>query len=154
ADPKDPALRSEDDAFLLGGDLMVVGRVTPLRDRAVSLPRQGWMLVSIVDGDIEDADLPEIRIRPGSMVPLGPVVETTTGKQTGEYTFLIAFDDTGKATGSLYEDAGEGLEYQNGQYLLTKFEATKTDKGIKLNVLSSEGKMAKPPWKFTFKEVK
>lgn len=154
ADPKDPALRSEDDAFLLGGDLMVVGRVTPLRDRAVALPQEGWLPVSIVEGDTDDADLPEIRIRRGSLVPIGPVVESTAGKPTGEYTLLVAFDDAGKASGTLYEDAGEGLEYQSGQYLLTKFEATKTDQGIKLNMISSEGKMTRPAWKFTFREIK
>ncbi|MBC7772910.1 MAG: DUF5110 domain-containing protein [Pyrinomonadaceae bacterium] len=154
ADPKDPALRSEDDAFLLGGDLMVVGRVTPLRDRAVALPTNGWLPVSIVEGDAQDADLPAMYIRRGSLVPIGPIVESTAGTSTGAYTLLVAFDDAGKATGTLYEDAGEGLEYQTGQYVLTKFEATKTDQGIKLNIVSSEGKMARPPWKFTFREVR
>jgi alpha-glucosidase len=40
-DAKDPALRSEDDAFLLGGDLMVVTQPTPDKSRTPILPKVG-----------------------------------------------------------------------------------------------------------------
>src|SRR5690606_14636225 len=53
ADPTDPALRSEDDAFLIGDDLLVEPFVTPDRDRAVVLPRgagdgSAWRRITLV----------------------------------------------------------------------------------------------------------
>jgi len=43
----DPALRSEDDAFLLGSDLLVVPQLTPERDRTPVLPKGIWNPVQL-----------------------------------------------------------------------------------------------------------
>lgn len=42
ADPKDPALRSEDDCFLLGGDVLVVPQLMPDGSRVSIRPRGIW----------------------------------------------------------------------------------------------------------------
>jgi alpha-glucosidase len=154
ADPKDPALRSEDDAFLLGGDMMVVGRVTPLRDRVPSLPKTSWLSVSVVDGDDADADLPGLYIRRGSVVALGPIIDSTAARSSDPLTLLVALDDAGKAMGTLYEDAGDGLGYQKGDYLLTRFEATKEGGQVKVRTLGTEGSMAAPARQLNVREVK
>ena len=39
ADPADPALRSEDDSFLIGSDLLVVTKATPVGDRVSVMPK-------------------------------------------------------------------------------------------------------------------
>ncbi len=167
ADPKDAALRSEDDAFLLGNDLMVVGRVTPMRDRMVSLPvgRDGkpggdWVPVSLVAGDAADPDLPELRIRRGSILPLVEPVQSTTALNDSEITLLVAFDSDGRATGTVYHDAGEGLDYQNEQFALLSYTATRSEdptSGEPVIRVTSEriaGKMPAPKWKITINEVK
>ena len=41
--------------------------------------------------------------------------------QRDEITLIVHLDANGEATGTLYEDAGEGMEYMMGEYLLINF---------------------------------
>lgn len=132
ADPADPALRAEDGAFLLGGDLLVVPDVTPLRNRRAALPAGGtWPevpeLLRRADGS-RDPDLPRLLQRPGSVVPIGPVVQHTGEIPSGapELTVLVALDSTGHAVGWLYEDDGDGFGHERGEYRLTRFDASRS----------------------------
>ncbi|MBX3357606.1 MAG: DUF5110 domain-containing protein [Phycisphaeraceae bacterium] len=143
ADPTDPALRSEDDAFLLGSDLLVVAATTPLRDRVPALPKGEWRSLSLVDGDSADPDLPALRVRSGAIIPVGPIIEYTSQKPLDPLTLIVSLDADGKASGTLYEDAGDGYGFQTGDYLLTTFEAT--TEGGQLEIKERhEGRMAKP----------
>lgn len=145
ADPKDPALRSEDDAFLLGGDLMVIGKVTPLRDRALSLPRDRWLSVSLVDGDSANPDLPELRVRPGAIVPIGPIIESTALRSRAPMTLIVAIGaGTTAAAGAVYEDTGDGLGYQTGDYLLSRYDARFEKRNVIVRLVGTEGKMSRP----------
>jgi alpha-glucosidase len=123
ADPADTSLRAADHAFLLGDDLLVVANVAA--DRAVAalppLPRGRWREVSVVDGDLADPDLPRLFLREGAALPLGPIVQWSDEKPLDAIELLVNPDTEGRATGVLYEDAGDGVGYQNREYRLTRF---------------------------------
>jgi alpha-glucosidase len=125
ADPADPALRDVDDAFLLGDDLLVVANVKPgRRDPAAPLPafpRGNWREISLVDGDLTDADLPRLFLREGAVLPLGPLVQWSDEKALDEVELLVNPDAQGRAVGALYEDAGDGHGHLDGEYRLTQF---------------------------------
>lgn len=123
ADPADPKLRAVDNAFLLGSDLLVVCPVDGTGDAAaaVTMPRGDWREIDIHDdgvnpGSSMDPWLPRLFIRGGSIIPLGPSVLHTDEAEGRRLTLLAAPDGDGNATGSLYQDAGEGFGYLKGEY--------------------------------------
>ncbi|MCL4220769.1 MAG: DUF5110 domain-containing protein [Phycisphaerales bacterium] len=149
ADPKDPALRSEDDSFLLGGDVLVVAQMQPARDRVVVMPRPidgvAWREFDFegFDGrrDSEDPDQARLFARPGSIIPSGPVMEYVDEKPLDPLTLIVCLDAQGKARGRLYEDAGEGWAYLDGEYLETTYEATRIDGEVVVRVAAEQGRM-------------
>ncbi|GAB4383137.1 MAG: glycoside hydrolase family 31 protein [Phycisphaerales bacterium] len=149
ADPTDQALRSEDDSFLLGGDLLVVTQMQPARDRVVAMPRpvQGvaWRRFDFesFDGgrDSKDPDQPKLFARPGSIIPTGPVMEFVDEKPLDPLMLIVCLDADGKATGRLYEDAGDGWEYLDGQYLETTYEAVREGSDVVVRIVREEGHM-------------
>ena len=42
-------------------------------------------------------------------------------------TLLVCLDERGAAEGQLYEDAGDGFGYRDGDYLLTTYRASTRD---------------------------
>lgn len=143
ADPADPALRSEDDSFLIGADLLVVAPVTPLADRVSAMPRGLWRQVEIV-GDAGNPDLPRLFIRGGAIVPLGPVEEYTAQRPLDPLTLLVSLDENGRAEGTLYEDAGDGFAYRGGDFLRTRYSAQIIDDAVRVEVSHAEGRMQRP----------
>lgn len=154
ADPADPALRSEDDSFLLGESLLVSASVTPESDRVAVLPKPidgvAWAQFDFesFDGgrDSKDSDLPDLYIRPGSIIVTCPVTQYFGDRpdQRDEITLIVHLDSNGEANGTLYEDAGEGMEYMMGEYLLTTFKATSDGGKVTVETIAKEGKMAMP----------
>ncbi|MBL8764006.1 MAG: DUF5110 domain-containing protein [Phycisphaerae bacterium] len=140
ADPRDPALRSEDDAFLLGSDVVVVPSLTPGRERVPVTPEGNWRVFTLV-GEGAHKDLPELRLRGGAILPLGPVEEFTGQRPLDPLTLLVALDDSGRAEGTLYEDAGEGFDYREGQYLLSTYRAVRDGTLVTVSLAATEGKM-------------
>ncbi|MFM9994753.1 MAG: TIM-barrel domain-containing protein [Phycisphaerales bacterium] len=131
ADPRDPALRDADDAFLLGDALMVRVRTKPLGACEAPMPRgaAAWRRVEPVghagnwaDFDL-DPELPELYIRAGSIVPLGPVMQFADERPLDPLTLLVCPGPDGRATGTLYEDAGEGRDYTQGLFRLSTWRA-------------------------------
>jgi alpha-glucosidase len=122
ADPADPRLRDVDDAFLIGDDLLVIARTTPDDKTEPPLPAGRWAdVTAAVYGDAPDPDLPRLLLREGAALPLGPVV-MHTGELGGPLTLLVHPDADGRAAGELYEDAGEGFGYVEGDFLRVRFE--------------------------------
>lgn len=140
ADPKDPALRSEDDSFLLGDGLLVQAQVMPDRTRVSPMPKGIWRPYSIP----ADQDLPRIYIRGGAIVPSGPVIQFVQPTPSDTLTLTVALDASGNATGRLYEDAGDGYGYQKGEFQLVTFAAKQDGGNIELKVTSLEGEMESP----------
>lgn len=154
ADPSDPALRSEDDSFLLGPDLLVAAKATPEADRMTVLPAAidgvEWAEFDFesFDGgrDSKDTDLPALYIRPGSILATAPVTQYFGDRPDSrdELTLIVHLDASGSAQGELYEDAGEGFGYLAGEYLRTTFVAHRDGDKVKVRVASTEGRMEIP----------
>jgi alpha-glucosidase len=141
ADPTDPALRSEDDSFLLGDSLLVQAQVVPDRTRISPMPKGIWQTFSAPT----DTDLPTIFIKGGSIVPGGPSVQFAQPGPEKQLTLTIAPDENGQATGTLYEDAGDGYGYRNGEFALTTYSATVRGDECTINVTKREGTLTVPP---------
>jgi len=149
ADPSDPRLREEDHSFLLGADVLV----EPLLERSggheFAMPLGTWPSFSLVGEDpFETPAHPVLRLRPGAIVPLGPGGETVEEAFQEPLTLLVALDDTGRAMGRVYDDAGEGFGYRNGEYRLSTYEAVTCDGEVEVRLASEEGTLSprsKPP---------
>jgi alpha-glucosidase len=142
ADTRDLALRSEDDAFLIGADVLVRAKVTPLGDRVVCMPRGVWNPLPIDPaGAPTDRALPDLFIRGGAIVPLGPAMEYTGEKPLDPLELVVSLDENGHAEGFLYEDAGDGYGYQHNEYLLSRYIADERDGIVTVRLASAEGGM-------------
>lgn len=138
ADPADLRLRSEDQAFMLGADLLIV----PKWAKNPSLPDGIWRSISLVGEDsANDKYQPNLLIRGGSIIPLGKVIQNTTEESFDPLTLLVCLDENGKAKGVLYEDAGDGFGYRKGQYLLTTYAAEKVGDEVIVRIKDEEGTM-------------
>lgn len=140
ADPRDPRLRSEQQAFLLGADLLVV----PAWAQQAALPKGIWRQVSLVDGDAADPDQATLKLRGGAIVPLGRIVQNTTEESLDPLTLLVCLDEHGEAQGQLYEDAGDGYGYRQGDYRLTRYHAQRQGDVVHVNIAGSEGGRRQP----------
>lgn len=141
ADPRDPALRGEDRAFLVGDDLLVV----PKWAERPGLPRGLWRTVSLVGEDsAADKYQPDLRLRGGAILPLGRVIQSTAEESLDPLTLLVSLDGQGHASGRLYEDAGDGFAYREGDYLLTTYEAVQQGGEVRVTIASSEGRRSRP----------
>ena len=150
ADPKDLALRSEDDAFLIGDDVLVVPQLMPDRTRVVNTPKGIWRSFEIIAGPettefVAKGTIPQLYLRGGSILPTGPVMDWATQKPLDELVLYVSLDAKGQAKGMLYEDAGEGFGYQKGEYLVSRYSATSAGGKVTVKLESSEGGMARTP---------
>ncbi|WP_028911659.1 TIM-barrel domain-containing protein [Prevotella sp. MA2016] len=137
SNPKDLSLRSEDRAFLLGADLMV----RPQWATEVAQPDDGsWQPFTLENNT--DSYQAELRQRPGSIIPLANLAQSTAEMRTDSLTLLVCVDANGQAQGQLYEDKGDGFDYKKGDYRLTELKAVKQKKQLKVTLCQKEGSMA------------
>jgi alpha-glucosidase len=138
ADPTDMALRMEDQAFLIGRDLLVVPRWA----EDVRLPGGTWQTVSVLSGeDLDDAYQCDLKVRGGAIVPLGPIVQTTD--QIGSLqtlTLLTVLDENGFAEGTVYEDSGNGYDFEKGQFCLLSFRARREGDTVFVRCTGQDGR--------------
>ena len=135
ADPTDLSLRSEDRAFLLGGDLLV----RPQWAGRTAMPKTPWQPLTLEAAT--DSFQCELRQRPGSVIPLANLAQSTTDLRTDSLTLLVCIDGEGKAVGQLYEDEGDGFSYREGCYRQTSIEATLRKKQLTVRMHQVGGKM-------------
>jgi alpha-glucosidase len=81
-------------------------------------------------------------VRPGSILPMAPLVESTSEAPKGPLTLRIYAGDP--CSGSLYQDDGMSFAYQNGAYLRMKFTCRIDPDGLQLEIGPHEG--AYPAW--------
>lgn len=136
ADIKDPALRSEQQCFLLGEDLLVI----PAFAENPALPSGLWRTVSLIDGDDTDKYQAELKMRGGSIIPAGKAVQSTNQNPFEPLTLLVCLDNQGKASGELYIDAGDGWGFRDGDYALLHFKAERKGGKVKVSLDRKEGK--------------
>ena len=135
ADTKDLSLRSEDHAFLLGGDLMI----RPQWAAQTAMPQQEWQPLQLEE--TADSYQCELRQRPGSVIPLANLAQSTDELNTDSLTLLVCTDTEGKAAGQLYEDEGDGFGYREGHYRQTTIEATLRKKQLSVTLRQVAGDM-------------
>ncbi|MBN1598922.1 MAG: T9SS type A sorting domain-containing protein [Bacteroidales bacterium] len=121
ADTDDADLRDEQEVFLFGSDLLII----PKWAESPSLPKSDtWRSISIVGEDSKnDPVQPDVRLKSGAIIPLGNIIQNTAEFSTDSVTLLISLDESYSAQGILYEDSGDGYEYQSGNYLIRNFTA-------------------------------
>lgn len=154
ADPADPALRSEDDSFLLGPDMLIVTKATPEGDRVSVMPAAvngvEWAAFDFPDfeegRDSKDEHLPELFIRPGAIIPTAPVTQHFGDRPDSrdELTLIVHLDAQGMAQGMMYEDEGEGFGYLMDAYLTSAFYAEETRSEIMIFVKPVSGEISYP----------
>ncbi len=153
--------------FLFGPDMLVAPPPYPdeLDDYAAVLPSPGWYdfwtgrrlslqapaaETSIIPGrtapftvklSSDLAQLP-VFVRPGSILPLAPLVESTSETPQGPLTLRIYAGEN--CAGSLYQDDGNTYAFEHGAYLRTTFTCQITKDGLLLNVSPHQGSY--PAW--------
>ena len=135
ADSKDLNLRSEDRSFLLGGDLMI----RPQWAEHTAMPQQEWQCLELEE--TADSYQCELRQRPGSVIPLANLAQSTATLRTDSLTLLVCVDGEGKAVGQLYEDEGDGFGYREGRYRQTTIEATLRKKQLQVTLRQTDGQL-------------
>ncbi len=134
ADPADLSLRAEEQAFLVGPDLLVI----PAFAQNPALPSGIWQPVSLVPGDSGPYQA-ELLLRGGSILPIGSIVQNTTENSYDPLTLMVCLDESGQASGSLYRDAGDGWDYLSGDYRLQTFTAQKTGDSVVVQLSNQQG---------------
>jgi alpha-glucosidase len=154
--------------FLLGPDLLVAPPPYPdeLDAYAAELPAPGWYdfwtgkklpspqgtssdppnvpgrtALFTVDITPSLAQLP-VFVRPGSILPMAPLVESTNETPKGPLTLRIYAGDS--CSGTLYQDDGTSFAYQDGSYLRMKFSCHIDQDGLRLEIGRHEGTY--PAW--------
>ena len=109
----------------------------------VAEPDKGsWQSISLEEkGDRYQAVLKQ---RPGSVIPVANLAQSTTDMRTDSLTLYVCLDNEGKACGQLYEDDGDGFAYRTGDYLITRLEATRTKKRLTVTLSPQEGQWTAP----------
>ena len=134
-DPKNPEYRNEERVFMLGKDVLVI---PPWVKDDFVVP-QGWKAIDFGDDKEGQATL---YLRPGAAIPMcNKPMQSTADYDATEIVVIANLDGTGKASGLLYVDAGEGFEYKSGKFLLSFIQVTE---GKPLQVQRIQGSFNKP----------
>jgi len=135
ADPKDAKLRDEEEAFLLGDNLLVI----PAYAENPTLPNGIWETLNLVKGEETDKYQAVLKIKGGSIVPAGKVIQNTNEKSFDPLTLFVCLDENGRAEGQLYWDSGDGWDFKNGDYCLMNFTAERNGNKVRIKVSGKEG---------------
>jgi alpha-glucosidase len=123
ADPSRAALRTVDDAFLLGPDLLVMCHVRPgKRTGEVASLLPGWAPVEVASAT--DDDLPRLFLRPGAALALGPARQWTSEPVDAPVLELVCHLQADRASCVLHSDAGDGHEHERGAMCTSLVEAS------------------------------
>ncbi|MCQ2238525.1 MAG: DUF5110 domain-containing protein [Bacteroidaceae bacterium] len=137
ADDKDPALRGEQKVFMLGDDLMIIPRWAKADN--IHIPSGDWDVLQLEDKD--DMYQAFVAQRPGSIVPMGNVAQSTIELDQNTLTLLVNPAEDGTATGVLYQDAGDGFGYRTGEYAKFQLSAKTEGDNITVSIKQVDGKM-------------
>jgi alpha-glucosidase len=131
--PADPQAIEREEEFFFGPDLLAMPITAPgLKSTAVYLPEGQWYDYwsgkmykgqQLINVDVHQRHLP-LFVRHGAIIPNYPV-QQYTGEKVFEQITLRAY--YGAYTSDLYEDAGEGYDYQSGHYSLRTFATALKD---------------------------
>ena len=135
ADPTDSNLRAEEQAFLIGQDLLVV----PAFAEQPALPANFTQKLSLVKGDTKGKYQAELRVRDGSIIPAGRVVQNMTENPFEPLTLIVCPDADGNAHGTMYWDEGDGWSFRDGNYVELDFTARREGRDIVVTINTVNG---------------
>jgi len=128
ADPHDPKLWEQERDFLFGEHLLVSPVIQPrVQRQGVYLPKGQWfyfwtgqpaageMFVNVMPDQIP------FFVREGAVLPVYPIRQWVGERPVDELTLYVYYKN-GLETSQLYEDAGEGYAYQNGEFCLKQWQ--------------------------------
>ena len=165
-DPSDPQLRTIDDAFLLGDQLLVAPVVQRASvSREVRLPAGGWYAfdpldewqASVAPRFYQGATSSSLPAPPGStpiLARAGSIVVTSearlhTGLPANSRRLHVHLDRAGNAAGQLYEDAGHATDQRSCQTARWTFEATRAGTQAQLCCRrTGQGTSAETDWEW------
>lgn len=137
ADPKDTLLRAEEQAFLIGENLLVV----PEWAQNPALSKGIWRNLSLIPGDDKDSYQAKLKIRGGAIIPTGKIIQNTNEKSLDPLTLLVCLDEKGEAHGTLYWDEGDNWSFKDGNYSFQHFTAIRTaDNKVQVKITQKKGK--------------
>lgn len=131
--PDDERVQTLDDEFLCGDSLLIAPVCQPgAASRQVYLPAREWFDFwsdeRLVGPVTLDAAAPLERIpvyvRAGAVLPMWPVMQYTGERQLERITLHVY---PGNGESWLYEDDGHSMQYQAGQYRITRFECRQAE---------------------------
>ncbi|MGI6242244.1 MAG: TIM-barrel domain-containing protein [Prevotella sp.] len=137
-DLKDLSLRSEQQAFTVGSDLLVI----PRWSKNPALPKGNWKTFRFEKKD--DGYQAELSLRPGAAIPVANLYQNTEDYRTDSLTLIVNPDVEGKASGKLYIDSGNGFEYREGQYAKYNISASLNGSKLTVSLKQIAGKMDTP----------
>jgi alpha-glucosidase len=144
--PDDEATATTDDEFLFGSDLLVAPVLWEgVSDRAVYLPKGDWYEYwtgrhfegeTTIRVPVTLETLP-IFVRGGAFIFRQPVVQYTGQMAGNPLRVLVA--PTSESSSVLYEDDGKSLQYRHGAWMKRRFQQSRDDKGIMIQISAPEG---------------
>ena len=131
-DQADKDTHYREDEFMLGDHMLSAPVLSSgARSRKLYLPKGQWYnywTSKPVSGgkDVEvltPADETILFIRAGAIIPHYPVMQYVGEKEIGDLSLHI-YDVEGSVESKIYEDAGDGFEYKNGDFNYKHFEVS------------------------------
>jgi alpha-glucosidase len=149
--PQSPEFFGDDSEYLFGHDLFVSPVTTELQDeKVIQLPPGSWY--DYWSGEkSSDRELKKLKpalnelpvfVRAGAIVPRQPLVQNTGETPNGALELRVYPGPDCK--GSLYQDDGHSLNYQNGEFLRVNY--TCQVGGAAIKVISAIEKDGYKPW--------
>ncbi len=133
----DPRCLSIHDQVMIGDALMLAPVYHPGQDyRNVYFPPGRWYDFwsgqLITDRNVlahAPLEVMPVYGRGGSILPLGPVMQYSDERPLNRLTLHIYLDEQGQAEGRLYEDAGDGFGYRQGESCVTYYRVVTSQAG-------------------------
>jgi alpha-glucosidase len=145
--PEDETTYTADDEFLLGDALLVAPITRPgVEHRHVYLPEGTWFHYysgERLDGPahiLAHAPLgePALYVKANTAIPTGPDASHTDERPTDPLTLLL-YPATGTGESTLYEDAGNGFGYREGEYARRRVSCESSEYRITVRIGEREG---------------
>jgi alpha-glucosidase len=145
--PEDETTYTADDEFLLGEALLIAPITRPgIEHRHVYLPRGCWFHYwtgERFDGPahiLAHAPLgePPLYIMANTAVPMGPDA-THTDEEAWDPLTLLLYPTEGAGETVLYEDAGDGFGYENGEYARRTVSCEEAAGSVTIRIGEREG---------------
>lgn len=148
----DPNVYEITDQYLLGGDLLICPVTTKdAKTRTVYLPEGKW--INYWTGEkfegkqylnvLTPIEEMPIFVKAGAIIPTQEVVNYVGEKEIDE--IILDVYPEGESSFKLYDDDGESLDYQNGEFSISEIKMKETENQVTLEINTPEGEFEVAP---------